>query len=159
MPKQRIAQLLTIVILLGALSVAAWRKGAFNTARVPKPDPTPQDAIYAMLDAAREGNAAKYLSFYTGQMQSSLAQTQAEQGNEAFSRYLKESNAAIKGVALQEPQALTDREVKVRVEYVYQDRNEVQQMYLEKSGNDWKITRVDSAERIKTLVPYGTPVR
>ena len=62
-------------------------------------------------------------------------------------------------MALQEPQALTDREVKVRVEYVYQDRNEVQQMYLEKSGNNWKITRVDSAERIKTLVPYGTPVR
>src|SRR5260370_17478263 len=125
MPKQRIAQLLTIVILLGALSVAAWRNGAFNTARVPKPDPAPQDPIYSMLDAAREGNAAKYLSFYTGQMQSSLTQTQTEQGNEAFSRYLKESNAAIKGVALQEPQALTDREVKVRVENAYQHRNQV----------------------------------
>ncbi len=50
-------------------------------------------------------------------------------------------------------------EVKVKVEYVFQDRNEVQWMYLEKSGNSWRIARVDTAERIQTLVPYGTPVR
>ena len=32
-------------------------------------------------------------------------------------------------------------------------------MYLEKINGVWKITRVDSAERVKTLVPYGTPVQ
>jgi hypothetical protein len=47
----------------------------------------------------------------------------------------------------------------VRVEYVYQDRNEAQTMYLEKASSGWKITRVDGAERVKTLVPYGTPVQ
>jgi hypothetical protein len=45
------------------------------------------------------------------------------------------------------------------VEYVYQDRNEAQIMHLEKAGNDWKIARVDGAERVKTPVPYGTPVQ
>jgi len=75
-----------------------------------------------------------------------------------FSRYLKESNSAIKGVALADPQPLGDRQASVRVEYVYQDRNEAQTMYLEKDAAGWKITRVDGAERVKTLIPYGTPV-
>jgi hypothetical protein len=34
----------------------------------------------------------------------------------------------------------------------------MQKMYLEKHGDRWKIARVDGAERVKTLVPYGTPV-
>jgi hypothetical protein len=30
---------------------------------------------------------------------------------------------------------------------------------LEKAGADWKITRMENSERVKTLVPYGTPVQ
>ena len=111
------------------------------------------------LDAAREGKVNEYLNAHTGQMEQSLRKAVAESTEAGFSQYLKESNAPIKGIALQEPLALTDREVKVKVEYVFQDRNEVQWMYLEKSGNSWRIARVDTAERIQTLVPYGTPVR
>ena len=72
---------------------------------------------------------------------------------------MQSSNAEIKGVAVEEPKQMSDSEVQVRVEYVYQDRNEVQIMYLEKQTGEWKIARVDSAERVKTLVPYGTPVQ
>jgi hypothetical protein len=32
-------------------------------------------------------------------------------------------------------------------------------MYLEKEASGWKIARVDRAERVKTLVPYGTPLQ
>jgi hypothetical protein len=92
-------------------------------------------------------------------METSLKQSIAEQGEVAFAKYLQETNAPIKGIAITEPQVLTDREVKARVEYVYQDRNEVQFFYLEKQGKLWKIARLDSAERVKTLVPYGTPVQ
>lgn len=162
MTKQRKAQALTITVLLGALAVAVigrsgWRPSLPST--VSKADPTPQDAVYAMLDAAREGDVGQYLTAYTGPMETSLKQAIAEQTEAGFARYLKETNAPIKGIAITEPQALTDREVKVRVEYVYQDRNEVQLMYLEKLGRAWKIARMDAAERIKTLVPYGTPVQ
>ncbi|MBI3684127.1 MAG: hypothetical protein HY235_27455 [Acidobacteria bacterium] len=167
MTKQRQAQLITAGILAVALGAAVYRKGGFQAldfsrwmARASaKSDATPQDAIYAMLDAARDGKAADYLAAHTGQMEASLRKAVAEATEAGFAKYLKETNAPIKGIALQEPQPLTDREVKVRVEYVYQDRNEVQWMYLEKVGSSWKIARVDGAERIKTLVPYGTPVR
>jgi len=65
----------------------------------------------------------------------------------------------LKGIAIPQPEPLSETEVKARVEYVFADRNEIQWMYLQKAGGAWKIARVDGAERVKTLVPYGTPVR
>jgi hypothetical protein len=112
-----------------------------------------------MLDAARVGDVKTYLSSYTGQMETALKQSISETSESGFSKYLKDQNASIKGIAISEPQTLTDREVKVRVEYVYQDRNEAQLMFLEKAAGGWRIARVDSTERVKTLVPYGTPVQ
>jgi hypothetical protein len=165
--KERKAQIVTVAVLAIAVGVVLGRKANWDfssfsnlvPARTVKADPTPQDAIYNMLDAAREGDVPKYLSAYSGQMEASLKQAIAESTEPGFAKYLKESNSSIKGIAITEPQTLTDREVKVRVEYVYQDRNEVQQMYLEKLSSGWKIARVDSTERVKTLVPYGTPVQ
>jgi ketosteroid isomerase-like protein len=169
MRKEQKARLATVAILAVAALVAlgqknGWRLPDFrNTALVqralPKPDPTPQDAVYAMLDAARLGDVKAYMNNYTGQMAVALGQSLAEATQPGFAKYLQDSNAAIKGVAIAEPQTLTDREVKVRVEYVYEDRNEAQTMYLEKGPGGWKIARVEGVERVKTLVPYGTPVQ
>lgn len=162
MNQERKAQIVTVVILAMGLGIAAYRKGSFqfrNTVIAEKPSMTPQDVVYAMLDAAREGDVRKYVALYTGQMESALKQVVSESSESGFSKYLKDSNAAIKGVAVNEPAPVTDTEVKLRVEYVYQDRNEVQFMYLEKAGDKWRIARVDGAERAKTLVPYGTPVQ
>ncbi|MFN7924411.1 MAG: hypothetical protein U0Q16_30185 [Bryobacteraceae bacterium] len=167
MTQQRKAQVLTGVLIAGiGVFLYARQQPATKIADIvpaaaaqPKADPTPQDAIYGMFDAAREGNVSGYLGFYTGQMEAALRQSIAEQGEAAFAKYLRETNAPIKGIAITEPQKLTDAAVKARVEYVYQDRNEVQFFYLEKAGNEWKIARLDTTERVKTLVPYGTPVQ
>jgi hypothetical protein len=169
MTKERKTQVATIVVLAAALGVVLAQKANWKLSDVkmsdvvqraaPKPEPSPQDAIYAMLDAARAGDVKAYLASYTGQMDAALKQSLAETTEGGFAKYLTDSNAAVKGIAISEPQPLTDREVKVRVEYVYQDRNEAQTMYLEKGAAGWKIARVDSAERVKTLVPYGTPVQ
>ena len=166
MTRRHQAQVVTVAVLAVAFALAVGRKYNWRVADM-KPaaggaarraEPLPQDAVYGMLDAARQGDVKGYLACYTGQMSASLAQSVAETGAERFAKYLRESNAAIKGVAVAEPRILTDREVKVRVEYVFQDRNEAQWMYLEKGPGGWKIARVDSVERVKTLVPYGTPV-
>lgn len=170
MTQQQKARALTIALMLGIGAFLAARQAGWTStaprvadfvpdAPQPAAGPSPQDAIYAMLDAAREGDVAGYLSYYTGQMEASLKQAVAEQGKAAFGAYLKETNAPIKGIAITEPQVLTDREVKARVEYVYADRNEIQIFHLEKQDNQWKIARLETAERIKTLIPYGTPVQ
>ncbi len=160
MDKRRKAQIVTVLILAIALGVVVVRKADLRASIAgitQRSDPTPQDAIYAMLDAARAGDVKKYMASYTGEMAQSLERARAESGD--FAKYLRDSNAAIKGIAVTEPQPVSDREVKARVEYVFEDRNEVQFFYLDKMPGGWKIARVDSSERIKTLVPYGTPVQ
>jgi hypothetical protein len=88
-----------------------------------------------------------------------LREAVRESTEERFAKYLQNSNVSIKGVAVSEPQQVSETVVNVRVEYVYQDRNEAQNLRLEKTNGGWKIAAVDEAERVKTLVPYGTPVK
>ena len=154
MSADRKTQFVTVAVLLVAVGVAVVRKTASR-----RPEPTPQDAIYSMLDAARTGDVRKYLAYYAGPMQATLRQTLTETTELAFAKYLQDSNAAIKGVAVSDPEKISDREARLRVEYIYQDRNEAQTMYLEKSPDGWKISRAETGDRIKTLIPYGTPVK
>ena len=93
-------------------------------------------------------------------MRAALEQSVRETGTDPFSRYLEGVRLpAIKGVALADPQPLGDRQASVRVEYVYQDRNEAQTMYLEKDAAGWKITRVDGTERVQDPHPLWHPRR
>ncbi|HYM09633.1 MAG TPA: hypothetical protein VEU62_02810 [Bryobacterales bacterium] len=176
MTREKKARYLTVAVIAAALvfvigQMAGWQlpaalsslrppAAASATAAAPgQPSgPEPRDAIYKMLDAARAGDAAAYLACFSGQMEAALRQSQSEMGPPRFSQYLSDTNKEIKGIALSEPVSITDREVRVRVEYVYQGRNEAQQFYLEKLSGLWRISRIDSTERVKTLVPYGTPV-
>jgi len=160
MSKQARARVATIIVLLAALVVILARKGdlrASLSGLTQRTEQTPQDAIYAMLDAARNGDVKRYMASYTEQMAKSLERAQAE--SQDFAGYLRDSNAALKGIAVMDPQAQSEREVKVRVEYIYQDRNESQFFSLEKTGREWRISRAELAERVKTIIPYGTPVQ
>jgi hypothetical protein len=163
MNKQRLAQILTFLILLGVLVFTVAGRSGWNwrgiVSRAQPADATPEDAIYNMLDAARNGDVKKYMAAYNPSMQTALRQSITDSSDSGFRRYLQDTNATLKGVAVMPPEKTSDTEVKVRVEYVYQDRNEAQTMYLEKSGSGWRIARVETAQRVKTLVPYGTPVR
>jgi hypothetical protein len=162
MSPNRKAQIATAVLIAALGAGVLWRQGAFDrvTAAAQQPVvPQPQDAIYQSLDAVRDGNLAKYADAHTGQMEASIRRTAAEIGETRLLQSLQERNAPLKGIAIQEPERLSEREVKARVEYVYADRNEVQTYYVERSGNRWKIARVDGAHRIETLIPYGTPVK
>jgi hypothetical protein len=160
MTRERKTHVATVAVLVLALGAALAQKNGWRLGRPgSNPPSTPQDAIYGMLDAARSGNVAAYLASYTGAMLASLQESVRETTEAAFSGYLRDSNRAIKGVAVIDPQITSNREATARVEYVYQDRNEVQILHLEKVEGDWKIARVEGAERVKTLVPYGTPVR
>jgi hypothetical protein len=166
--KERQRQTATIAVLALALGLALARQNGWRVpSLLPAPGgpsmakqaPGPRDVIYAMLAAARDGDVNAYLASYTGQMETVLQASVRETTPDGFARYLRDSNAGIKGVAITEPEPLSGSQVKVRVEYVYQDRNEAQTIYLDKVDGAWRIARVDAAERVKTLVPYGTQVQ
>jgi hypothetical protein len=155
---QAAARIVTILVLLGAVGVVLLRKTDFRFSRsVEQQESKPQDAIYAMLDAARNGEVARYLSSYTGEMEQSL--TRAKNDSPDFAKYLRDANAQLKGIAVMEPQPQPDGQIELRVEYVYADRNEAQFYFLTKTPGGWKISRVETSERVKTVIPYGTPVQ
>lgn len=171
MTKERKVQIVTIGVILAAFGVAVGKKldwklpassGAEFLAPVLAPsaskEPEPRDVIYRMLDAARDGDLDAYLNCYSGEMAKRLAQSVVEMTPDGFTGYLTRSNAEIKGIAINEPVLTSETDAEVRVEFVYADRNEAQQMFLEKLASGWKIRRVDAAVRVKTLVPYGTRV-
>lgn len=159
MSKERQAQIVTVLILAATMAVVLVRRtnvGASFATLVERSDPMPQDAVYAMLDAGKEGNVEKYLSSHTGQMEQSLRRAIAESAD--FAQYLRSSSAAVKGIAVNEPEWLSDTRVKVRVEFVFADRNEVQFLVVERTPAGWKIARVDSATHLEAPTPYGTKV-
>ena len=127
---------------------------AGGPSRLKRAPSNPEDGIYAMFDAARAGDAQAYLDCFSGPLREQLAATAKEDAK--FKEYLIRQNSAVQGMAV----TVTDRpnadEARVRVEYVYSDHNEVQNVHLKREGARWKIINIDGAEPVKPLVPYGT---
>jgi hypothetical protein len=160
MTRERKAQIATVAILAGALVLVAAKGSGWRaiSIRPTAPAASPQDTIYRMMDAARDGDVRAYLGCFTGQMESTLRQIVNEKGEASLADYIRRFNVSVKGVAIQEPQPVAEREVRARVEFVYRDRNEAQLYYLQQSGGGWRIARQENTEGVKTLVPYGTQV-
>jgi hypothetical protein len=166
MTRERTAKVATVALLASGLGFLAmkrngWQAGAATLSNLTRSAPssvTPQDTLYRMMDAARDGDVRAYLGCYTAQMESTLRQVVAEKGEPALADYIRNFNKSVKGVAIQEPQSTAEREVRLRVEFVYRDRNEAQNYFLQQVGSSWKIARQENTEGLKTLVPYGTTV-
>jgi hypothetical protein len=158
--QQRKARVATVVVIAAAVLLVLWRERRLPDmpAVAVKEEAQPHDALYRMLDAVREGDAAAYLDAHTGAAAESLRRAVAETGEERFMQSLQRQNAPLKGIAVNEPERLSPVEAKTRVEYVFADRNEVQTVFFQQVSGKWRIARVESAQRIPTVVPYGTPV-
>jgi hypothetical protein len=158
MTRATLTRVLTLAVFGGILLLLAAKNQGWTLHLPQSKLKAPEDTIYAMLDAARAGDANAYLACYTGHIEESLRQSASESTPAGFAKYLQQSNAAVQGVAIGPPEPVADGQMKLRVEYVYKDRNEVQFIHLRKESSNWKITRIDGAERVKTLVPFGSSV-
>ena len=159
MTRERKAQIATVAILAAALVLVGARRGGWKPSSVMQSTlpATPQDTVYRMMDAARDGDVKKYIECYTGAMQSSLRQVVTEKGEAALADYIRGFNSVVKGVAIQEPQTMADGRICLRADFVYSDRNETQVLYLTQAGG-WKIEKQETAQGTNTVVRYGTPV-
>jgi hypothetical protein len=119
---------------------------------------TPEDTVYGMLDAARAGDTAVYVDTFSGPLQQQIQQVIRESGKTQFARYLTAQSSSFQSVALSVADQPSDVEARLRVEYIYANRNEVQTFHLRKSGGRWKIVGISGTDQIKTLIPYGTAV-
>lgn len=154
--------ILTVTVLLGVFAVAVLRSSrwqvptsweAWSAGAMKRAPASPEDGIYAMFDAARAGNAQAYLDCFSGTLRNQLAATAKEDAK--FKEYLIRQNSAVQGMAV----TVTDRpnadEARARVEYIYRDHNEVQNVRLKREGPRWKITNMDGAQPVQPIVPYG----
>jgi hypothetical protein len=119
---------------------------------------TPTAAVSALIDAAREADAAGYLKLTSGPLREKLDQTRNELGDDGFRGYLRQFGEGIKGLAVpagDEPEGDT---ITLDVEFIFADRNERQQMTFQRRGTGWTITSMETAQMVKPPVPYGTPV-
>lgn len=117
-----------------------------------------QDAVYNMLDAARAGDTSVYVDTFSGPLQQQVQQVVREGGKAQFAGYLTRQSSSFQSVALSVADQPSDAEARIRVEYVYVNRNEVQVFHLRKIGFRWKIVGVSSTDLTKTLIPWGTAV-
>jgi hypothetical protein len=119
---------------------------------------SPEDTVYGMLDAARAGDTAVYVDTFSGPLQQQIQQVIRENGKTQFATYLTAQSSSFQSVALSVADQPSDVEARLRIEYVYANRNEVQTLHLSKSDGRWKIIGISGTDQIKTLIPYGTAV-
>jgi hypothetical protein len=165
-----LSQALTIALMAVILWFAASRQRAAspqasrpasvesNASRPESAGARPESVVWRMLDASRDGDPARYLECYAGEIEPRLRKGFQEMGSARSRDYLQEAHRQLKGVAVRSLQMSSPSEAQMTVEYVYEDRNEIQHVYVQSVDGLWKIERLDGAERIRTLVPYGAPV-
>ena len=150
-----------VLLSLVFLRVHNWRVPPNVTDFLSRSQPrtqTPEDTVYGMLDAARAGDTTLYVDTFSGPLQQQIQQVIRESGKTQFAAYLTAQSSSFQSVALSVEDQPSDVEARLRVEYVYANRNEVQTFHLKKSGGRWKIIGISGTDQIKTLIPYGTAV-
>lgn len=153
--RKRLPAFVTLLLILATVAYLARRQQSSGTSAL---EHEPEETIWQMIDAARQGNVHAYLDCYSGAFRRNLERTISEVGEPQFSQYLKRLNEEITGIAVFDRQRPSAIEALLMVEFVLRGKNETQKHYLRWAGSSWKIDQVDGAERLKTLIPYGTSV-
>jgi len=156
---------MTVTLLLGVFAVALIRANHWRLPRLGNGwtaigagavISSPEEGVYAMFDAARAGNAQAYFECFSGPLRDQVAATAKEDSAPEFKAYLMRQNSAVQGMAVTITERPSADEVRARVEYVYSDHNEVQNVRLRREGAHWKVISIGAAQAVTPLVLYGT---
>ena len=153
--KQRLPAIITVLLIISAIAYFAKRNQPASTNDAPV---TPEDVIWRMSDAAREGDVNAYLDCFDGALKNNLQRTVAEMGAAQFSQYLKRLNGEMTGIAVSDFEQVSENEATLRVEFVFRGKNEAQKHHFKLVNGVWRIDKLDGAEQIKPLTPYGSSV-
>lgn len=153
--KKRLPAIVTILLIAGALVFLTQRERLSGWKWETKTAATPQDVVWRMSDATRDGDVQAYLDCFSGALKQNLQKTAAGMGEAQFSQYLKKLDDEVTGIAVSDLEQANEVTATVNVEFVFRGRNEAQKHSFELVAGAWKITQIDGAQQIKTLIPYG----
>lgn len=131
---------------------------ACDRAQSPTAVTTPSERVQAMSRLAEEGSADEYVDCFTGKLKAKIEQTREDMTDEEFGAVIRKRAGAVKGVAISNREELADGGVRLRVDWVFADRNEIQTFTLRADGDDWKIAEITDSQYEKPEIPYGTEV-
>jgi hypothetical protein len=119
---------------------------------------TPEECLDLMFQAMKAGDVPAYLDCFSGELREQLDANVRQQGVNAFSRYLMDTVAPIKGRAVFGAEYASPVRVRLKVDRVYEARPwECQGYWLERRLDVWRIYAIDMVELHDASVPYGTP--
>lgn len=158
--KSRLAPILFAAVLV-ALAFAIFRgKGREGLLGDGYPGadkrPEPGETVFAMVQAAQQGDIGRYLDCFWGSLRTRLEQTDKEMGRRAFGEHLARTAGEITGVTVHGDPEPVGSDVKVQAEMVYRDKNETQEFVLTQRRGRWLISGMTNPQRIKTIIPYGS---
>jgi hypothetical protein len=156
--RKHLPAIVTILLIGGALVLLTQRERLSRWQLGKRVVATPEGVVWRMSDATREGDVQTYLDCFSGALKQNLQKTADDMGESEFSRYLKERSDEVTGIAVSDLEQANEQTASLKVEFVFRGRNETQIHSFKFVAGGWKITEVDGAEQIKTLVPYGTDV-
>jgi hypothetical protein len=119
---------------------------------------SPGGCIRAMLRYSRDGVVKDYLDCFTGELRQELEQARDQAGAKEFANLLRGRAEPVRGVAVSDETAVDDVTTRLKVEWVFEDRNEIQMFTLAKEGGTWRISDMTEAQYMKPEIPYGTEV-
>lgn len=154
---QHVAAIITAIGVGGLFLVISWRGGMPKGLQ--RKEMKAEDVVFALFEAMRNGDVRAYMNCLGGEAYERMARALREMGDKNFRAYLKRMHSEVKGVATSEDQRISRNELILRVEIVFEERNEVQRYRLRRIGGQWKIIRMGASQYIKPPIPYGTPVQ
>lgn len=118
----------------------------------------PEDVIFAMFDAMEKGDVHRYLSLLGDGAKKRAELILKEVGRREFARQLRNMHEGIKGIAVSLLDQVSEDEILLRVELVFESRNEVQKARMKRVNGTWKVVEMMQAEHLTPPILYGTPV-
>lgn len=147
--------LLLALLVVGVVSIGV----AVRSRRGTPAAATAETVVARALAAASAGDVEGYLWCFAEPLRSALERAVDEAGREAYGESLKQRGKAMTGWAVTRlPAAADDREVRLRVDVVYRDRNEIQDYAVCSDGASWRIARLGPPAAVRMPVAYGTAV-
>jgi hypothetical protein len=151
--------ILTVTLMLATLLVLTQRERLRHWQTNSVAPAAPEEVIWQMSDAARAGKADAYLACFSGELRMRLEKTASEMGAARFTEYLQQLNREVTGIAVSDLAQSDADTARLRVEFVLRGKNEAQTHHFKRRDGQWMIERVDDAEQVKVLIPYGTAVQ
>ncbi len=114
-----------------------------------------ETAVWALLDAANQGDAVAYADLLTGPLRDRFLEAGRDERSGAG---LEQSFFGVKGIAVMAPQSSDGETWTVEAEFQYEDRKEGQRFGLRRVDGQWRFERIEPARPLEQAIPYGTPV-